>query len=300
MKTFGDPNDDQLYNQIEDFFSTPGPSLEGIAASKSNVNLPQLQKDRSDMHKPRSVQPNRPKAKKATSRPAGGIGKSSSKSRLGMKKSPSGQIDMTLLAEAMSYADSLGSLMANVEDTNAQHKEAGKSSKAKQKAMRESRAREQESDWNDGASSRDSGNGGRKPPSSADQQLGKSRSKPTVGRLRVSRSAGAKAEREANYGGGSAALEVRRQRGSKKGAKKGTAQKKKKAREGGFDNGSGSAAAKARSTMDDNLFDDLLKNFQNGLGLQKLKQELEQSKASMNKSRDVIFKEMGDQYHSGQ
>ena len=25
VKSFGDPNDDQLYNQLEDFFSTPGP-----------------------------------------------------------------------------------------------------------------------------------------------------------------------------------------------------------------------------------------------------------------------------------
>merc|ERR1711865_963786 len=133
----------------DDFFSTPGPSLEGIAASMSQVNLPQLQRDRSAARKQPSVQPNRPKAKNSNSRPPGGLGKSTSKSRIGktgMKKSPSGPIDTKLLAEAMAYADSLGSLMGSVEQSTAEDRAAGKSSKAKQKAMTDSR--EQDHEWN--------------------------------------------------------------------------------------------------------------------------------------------------------
>jgi hypothetical protein len=49
--------------------------------------------------------------------------------------------------------------------------------------------------------------------------------------------------------------------------------------------------------MESSLFDTLLRNFQEGLGVRQLQEELQQSTASMNKSREVIYKEMADRPH---
>ena len=84
------------------------------------------------------------------------VSKSSSKQRLGISKpkSKGGEIDTKLLAEAMAYADSLGSLMGTVDASNEEERAHGKSVKAKQKVSRDRKEKEQlEADWGNGADS---------------------------------------------------------------------------------------------------------------------------------------------------